>query len=113
MSVELCSYVIGQMMMARIQNSLEAIRRDLKDGIFRIMGAKELELVPTEIAGLGNEAYEAGMAIVYGADREVIDRRRYLTIWIKEDGRWKIHRNIWNSDLPLEEEQVVVEETED
>lgn len=43
MSVEICSYVMGQMMMARIQNSLEAIRRDLKDGMFRIMGVKELE----------------------------------------------------------------------
>lgn len=36
---ELCTYVMGQMMMARIQNSLDFLRRDLKNGLLRVIGA--------------------------------------------------------------------------
>ncbi len=35
---EISSYVCGQMMMARVQNSLEPLERDLKIGLFRILG---------------------------------------------------------------------------
>lgn len=36
---EISSYITGQMTMARIQNSLESLRRNLKEGIFRVIGA--------------------------------------------------------------------------
>lgn len=40
---DLCTYVMGHMMMARIQNSLCFLQQDLKEGLFRIIGAKALE----------------------------------------------------------------------
>ncbi len=35
------AYIMGIMMMARIQNDLNIIRRDLRDGVFRIIGVKQ------------------------------------------------------------------------
>jgi len=40
MASELCSYVLGLLVMARIQNNLEPLRRDLKEGMFRIIGSR-------------------------------------------------------------------------
>lgn len=39
LSAEIGTYLLGQMMMARISNSLDGMRRDLKEGVFRIIGA--------------------------------------------------------------------------
>lgn len=36
---EMCAYIMGRIMMARIGNSLETLRRDLCDGLFRVIGA--------------------------------------------------------------------------
>lgn len=41
-SNEICTYVIGQMTIARIQNSLDMMNASLKDGILRIIGADSL-----------------------------------------------------------------------
>ncbi len=35
------TFIMGQVMMARIQNSLEPLQRDLKTGLFRMIGAKK------------------------------------------------------------------------
>jgi TetR/AcrR family transcriptional regulator, transcriptional repressor for nem operon len=35
---EVTSYICGQVMMARVQNSLEPLKRDLKVGLFRLLG---------------------------------------------------------------------------
>lgn len=35
---EVTSYICGQVMMARVQNSLEPLERDLKVGLFRLLG---------------------------------------------------------------------------
>jgi len=37
---EIFSYTIGQLMMARIQNNLEPLKRDLKQGMLNLIGAK-------------------------------------------------------------------------
>ncbi len=38
---EIFSYIIGQLMMARIQNNLEPLKRDLKQGLLSLIGAKK------------------------------------------------------------------------
>jgi TetR/AcrR family transcriptional repressor of nem operon len=35
---ELFTYIMGRLMLARIENDLEPLRRDLKDGILRVLG---------------------------------------------------------------------------
>jgi ketosteroid isomerase-like protein len=28
------------------------------------------------------------------------DKGKFIAVWKQEDGRWKLHREIWNSDIP-------------
>lgn len=34
-------------------------------------------------------------------DGQVVDKSKYIAVYKKEDGRWKIFRDCFNSDLPL------------
>jgi hypothetical protein len=38
-----------------------------------------------------------------GKDGTTIDTVQYVVIWKQEDGRWKWHRDIWNSLTTLEQ----------
>jgi len=29
-----------------------------------------------------------------------IDKGKYIVLWKMEDGKWKIHRDVFNSDMP-------------
>ncbi|AOW19301.1 TonB family protein [Urechidicola croceus] len=51
----------------------------------------------------GNENYlidEGNYYLRYG-EKNIIDQGKYITIWKKEDGDWKIFSNIWNTSLPI------------
>jgi uncharacterized protein (TIGR02246 family) len=69
-----------------------------------------LETVYAE--GRGDSAYEEGTFILYTADNELLDRGKYIVIWKKVDGTWKLHLDIWNSSMPLPE-PVALEESEE
>jgi ketosteroid isomerase-like protein len=50
----------------------------------------------------GNEDYlmdEGKYYLRYG-ENDIIDKGKYINIWKKEDGDWKIFSNIWNTSLP-------------
>ncbi len=50
----------------------------------------------------GNEDYlidEGSYYFRYGKDN-TIDKGKYLNVWKKEDGDWKIYSNIWNTNMP-------------
>ena len=50
----------------------------------------------------GNEDYlidEGNYYFRYGKDN-TIDKGKYLNVWKKEDGDWKIYSNIWNTNMP-------------
>jgi ketosteroid isomerase-like protein len=50
----------------------------------------------------GNEDYlidEGNYYFRYGKDN-TIDKGKYLNVWKKEAGDWKIYSNIWNSNMP-------------
>jgi len=54
------------------------------------------------IAFYGNEDYlidEGNYYVRYGKDN-TIDKGKYLNVWKKEDGDWKIFSNIWNTSMP-------------
>ena len=50
--------------------------------------------------GYGDLAIEEGRYTVSVGSQEV-DRGQYMVTWKKEEGQWKLHQDIWNSDLPL------------
>ncbi len=50
----------------------------------------------------GNEDYlidEGNYIFIYGKDN-TIEKGKYLNVWKKEDGDWKIFTNMWNTNMP-------------
>lgn len=68
------------------------------DGVLRggITEAR-LETFDVDLVG-GSTAVETGKFAMY-AGRDVVDRGKYIVIWRNEDGVWKMHRDIWNSNV--------------
>ena len=63
-------------------------------------GIKEFREETT--AFYGNEDYlidEGNYYVRYGKDN-TIDKGKYLNVWKKEDGDWKIFTNMWNTSMP-------------
>jgi uncharacterized protein (TIGR02246 family) len=63
-------------------------------------GVKGVELKTTEVEGLGNSVVEAGIYTLYAKDGATLDRGKYLVVWKRVGGRWKLHRDCWNSNEP-------------
>jgi uncharacterized protein (TIGR02246 family) len=59
-------------------------------------GVKELALETGEVESAGELAYEVGTVRLVAKDGQV-SRDRYLVVWKHQDGRWQLHRDIWNS----------------
>ena len=64
------------------------------------MGIKSIELKIREIEQHADTAYEVSWATLLGENRQVLDESKYIVVWKKEDGEWKLHRDIFNSNLP-------------
>ena len=65
-------------------------------------GVTSLNLESTEIEGIGNKAYEVGKyTLIVG--EQVVDNGKYIVIWKKDGEQWKLHRDIFNSSMPLPE----------
>ena len=64
------------------------------------MGIKTAELETLEAEGFGETAFEVGRYKLGGAAGEILDQGKYVVVWKKEDGQWKLHRDIWNTNLP-------------
>lgn len=63
-------------------------------------GIKDFREVTTAL--YGNEEYlinEGKYSMVYGKEKSV-DEGKFINIWKKTDGEWKLYSNIWNSSPP-------------
>jgi ketosteroid isomerase-like protein len=68
------------------------------------MGVRDAVLKTLELDQVGEEVHEIGcysLKIHPEGREEFEDRGKYIVIW-KQDkrGKWKLHRDIWNSNLP-------------
>jgi ketosteroid isomerase-like protein len=61
-------------------------------------GAK-LSLATTFVEGRGDLAYEVGTYSITAADGGK-DTGKFVVVWKRQNGAWKIAADIWNSDLP-------------
>jgi uncharacterized protein (TIGR02246 family) len=59
-------------------------------------GLKGLELTTREVESHGDSAYEVGTWVLRNASGQV-DNGKYMVIWKKQGGAWKLHRDIWNT----------------
>jgi ketosteroid isomerase-like protein len=48
----------------------------------------------------GDLAAETGKYDLTGADGTVLDSGKYVVVWKREGGHWKLHRDIWNTSMP-------------
>jgi uncharacterized protein (TIGR02246 family) len=67
------------------------------------MGIKEATLETLEVEGQNEMAYEVGKFALRGSAGQILDRGKYVVIWKREGGRWKLHRDIWNTSMPATE----------
>lgn len=63
-------------------------------------GIRDVVLATDEVEGRGSTAAEVGHYTIKGPDGATLDQGKYIVLWKKEDGVWKLHRDIWNSNLP-------------
>ena len=68
-------------------------------GVFAA-GIASADLKTTEVHAEGPLAYEVGSYAMKLKDGTVADRGKYVVVWLKEDVKWRLHRDIWNTDLP-------------
>jgi uncharacterized protein (TIGR02246 family) len=68
-------------------------------------GVKRLRIETQELETNGEVAVETGhyqMVMQPAGGAEVTDEGKYLVVWHRQtDGAWKLHRDIFNSNLPL------------
>ncbi|MFN2104805.1 MAG: YybH family protein [Candidatus Promineifilaceae bacterium] len=65
-------------------------------------GVREIRLNEGDVEGCDDMAAEVSTFELVGKDGRTIDRGKYIVIWKAEDGDWKLHRDIFNSDLPAQ-----------
>jgi len=64
------------------------------------MGIQSAQLEIVEVESHGETAIEVSKYTLCGAGGQVLDRGKYVVIWKREGGRWKLHRDIFNSSMP-------------
>ncbi|MCX6299678.1 MAG: DUF4440 domain-containing protein [Bacteroidetes bacterium] len=69
-------------------------------GGFIKLGIGSLTLNTLEVWGDENFITEEGLFEVTLKDGKQADKGKYIVIWKKEDGNWKLHRDMSNTDLP-------------
>jgi len=67
------------------------------------MGIKTATLETVEVEGHGDTAFEVGRYSLGGDGGKVLDKGKYVVIWKQEGGKWKLHRDIWNTNMPASE----------
>lgn len=64
------------------------------------MGVAAIDLQTNEVEAAEDFAYEVGSYTLMGEDGSELDDGKYIVIWKMEDGEWKLHRDIFNSNEP-------------
>jgi uncharacterized protein (TIGR02246 family) len=68
------------------------------------MGIKDAVLTSVDVTAYGNTAVEIGtyaLKIQPEGQAAVEDHGKYVVIWKKAEGAWKLSVDIWNSSLPV------------
>jgi|SRR5579864_3447040 len=79
----------------------DAIREYLEGPLFH--GVTDLKFEVTYIKESGDLAYDVGrysMTVPQQDGSKKADRGKYLAVWRREKGTWKLVADSWSSDLP-------------
>ncbi|WP_210465912.1 YybH family protein [Rufibacter roseolus] len=61
-------------------------------------GIKACRLDTFDVEQVDNTAIEMGYYTLLGDGSQALDRGKYLVVWKKEAGDWKLQKDIWNSN---------------
>ncbi len=67
------------------------------------MGVKEAVLKIVELEGHGDTAIEMSIFKMKDFNGNVLDYGKYIVIWKKVEGNWKLHYDIFNSSVPAQQ----------
>ncbi len=78
-------------------------RKNIETAMIGMMksGIGKLTVNTLHLWGTENGLAEEGTYTMAAKDGKQIDKGKYIVLWKKEDGKWKIFRDCANSDLPL------------
>ena len=63
-------------------------------------GIKEFTEETTSFYGCENYLIDEGNYYLRYGENNTIDKGKYLNVWKKEDGDWKMFTNMWNTSMP-------------
>lgn len=75
--------------------NIQELLQSMMDG-----GVSSIELITWEVEDFGDTAIEVGKVVLRGDADELMDDGKFIVVWKKEEGRWRLHRDIVNSSLP-------------
>jgi uncharacterized protein (TIGR02246 family) len=69
-------------------------------GAFASMGIKSFNLESIDVFGGPEYVIEEGKYTLGDGKGKSLDEGKYIVVWKQEDGKWKLYRDIWNSNMP-------------
>ena len=69
-------------------------------GMFAAMGTPAFKFTAVEVSGTQDQVSEVGTYSMADKSGKEVDKGKYIVLWKMEDGKWKLHRDIFNSDMP-------------
>ena len=67
------------------------------------MGVKSFKGDVIETASTGDLGYLVGKYTLYDKDNQEVDQGKWISVLKNIDGNWKVHRDIFNTSMPLEQ----------
>ena len=77
------------------RNAIQGMWKSVFDG-----GITNVSLTTTDVESQGDLAYESGTYEMKLKDGKTVDRGKYIVVWKRDGGQWKLHRDIWNTSMP-------------
>jgi ketosteroid isomerase-like protein len=68
------------------------------DGMVKSGAIKKIALETTEVFDGNDTAAEVGKYTVLDGKGQAVDSGKYIVVWKTDGGKWKLHRDTWNSD---------------
>ena len=67
------------------------------------MGIKSFKGEMIDMDASGNLGYFVGKYTLYGNDNQEVDQGKWISVLKNIDGKWEVHRDIFNTSMPSEE----------
>lgn len=63
------------------------------------MGVRNIKITTQEVMGGAETVSEMGSYEMFGDKNMSLDKGKFIVVWKQENGKWKMHRDVWNSDI--------------